>query len=102
MLTIFVLLGVTCPFILEFASCRSATKRAMCQQLVEQYMAEISSLYSFGKVILLTSRIPIYDVFCAKKAFMHHIIYLRVTSSKTLCMRREQRINLSVFYCISV
>jgi hypothetical protein len=69
MLTIFVLLGVTCPFILEFASCRSATKRAMCQQLVEQYMAEISSLYSFGKVILLTSRIPIYDVFCAKKGF---------------------------------
>jgi hypothetical protein len=24
------LLGVTCPFISEFASCRSATKRAMC------------------------------------------------------------------------
>jgi hypothetical protein len=29
---------------------------------------------------------------------MHYIIYLRVTSSKTLCMRRERRINLSVFY----
>jgi hypothetical protein len=92
------LLRVTCPFILEFASCRSATKRAMCQQLVEQYMTEISSLYSFGKVILLTNRIPICDVFYAEKAFMHYIIYLRVTSSKTLCIRREKRINLSVFY----
>jgi archaellum biogenesis ATPase FlaH len=56
MLAISVLLGVTCPFILEFASRRSGTKRAMCQQLVEQYMTEISSLYSFGKVILLTNR----------------------------------------------
>jgi hypothetical protein len=59
MLAISVLLGVTCPFILEFASCHSATKRAMCQQLVEQYMTEISSLYSFGKVILFTNRISI-------------------------------------------
>jgi hypothetical protein len=32
---------------------------------------------------------------------MHYIIYLRVTSGKTLCMRREQRINLSMFYIIS-
>jgi hypothetical protein len=61
-------------------------------------MTEISSLYSFGKVILLTNRIPIRDVFYAEKAFMHYIIYLRVTSSKTLCMIREQIINLSVFY----
>jgi hypothetical protein len=85
-------------FISEFASCRSTTKRAMCQQLIEQYMTEISSLYSFGKVILLSNRIPICDVFYAEKAFMHYIIYLRVILSKTLCMRREQRINLSMFY----
>jgi hypothetical protein len=70
----------------------------MCQQLIEQYMTEISSLYSFGKVILLSNRIPICDVFYAEKAFMHYIIYLRVILSKTLCMRREQRINLSMFY----
>ena len=89
MLAISMLLGVTCPFILEFASCRSATKRAMCQQLVEQYMTEISSLYSFGKVILLTNRIPICDVFDAKKAFMHYITYLRVTSSKFMHERAD-------------
>jgi hypothetical protein len=65
-------------------------------------MTEISSLYSFGKVSLLTNRIPSCDVFCAKKAFMHYIIYLWVPSGKTLCMRIEQRINLSVFYCILV
>jgi hypothetical protein len=65
-------------------------------------MTEISGLYSFRKVSLLTNRIPSYDVFNSKKAFMHYIIYLRVTSGKTLCMRREQRINLSVFHCISI
>jgi hypothetical protein len=64
-------------------------------------MAEISSLYSFGKVILLTNRIPIC-LRCLKRAFMHYIIYLRVTSGKTLCMRREQIINLFVFHCISI
>ena len=42
----------------------------------KQYMTEISSLYSFGKVILLSNRIPICDVFYAEKAFMHYIIYL--------------------------
>jgi hypothetical protein len=51
---------------------------------------------------LLTNIIPIYDVFYAKKTFMHYIIYLLVTSGKTLCMRREKRINLSVFYCTSI
>jgi hypothetical protein len=61
-------------------------------------MTEISSLYSFGKVILLTNRIPICDVFYAKKSFVHYIIYLWVTSSKTLCMRREQKINLFVLH----
>jgi uncharacterized membrane protein len=65
-------------------------------------MTKISGLKSFGKDFLLTNIISIYDVFYAKKAFMHYIIYLRVTSSKTLCMRREQRNNLSVFYCISI
>jgi hypothetical protein len=59
----------------------------MCQHLVEQYVAEISSLFSFGKVSLLTNRIPSCDVFYAKKAFMRYIIYLRVTLDKILCMR---------------
>jgi hypothetical protein len=65
-------------------------------------MTEIFDLKSFGKVFLLTNIIPICDIFYAKKAFMHYIIYLRVTSGKTLCMRREERINLSMFYCISI
>jgi hypothetical protein len=70
----------------------------MCQHVVEQYMIEICSLYSSGKVSLPTNRIPSCDVFNAKKTFMHYIIYLRVTSDKTLCMRKEQKINLSMFH----
>jgi hypothetical protein len=46
-------------------------KKAMCQHLVEQCMIEIYSLKSFSQVLLLTNKIPICDVFCAKKAFMH-------------------------------
>jgi hypothetical protein len=66
-------------------------------------MTENSGLKLFGNVFLLTNKIPICDVFYAKKAFMHYIIYLRVTSGKTLCMReREQIINLFVFHCISI
>ena len=65
-------------------------------------MTEISVLRLFGKVFLLTNIIPIRDIFYAKKAFMHYIIYLRVTSGKTLCMKREERINLSIFCCISI
>jgi hypothetical protein len=65
-------------------------------------MTEIFSIKLFGKVFLLTNIIQIYDIFYAKKAFMYYIIYLRVTSGKTLCMRREQRINLSVFHYISI
>jgi hypothetical protein len=65
-------------------------------------MTEISYLKSFGKFLLLTNIILICDIFYAKKAFMHYIIYLRVTSGKTLCMRREERINLSMFCCISI
>jgi hypothetical protein len=52
-------------------------------------MTEISGLKLFGNVFLLTNKIPICDVFYAKKAFMHYIIYLRVTSGKTLCMRER-------------
>jgi hypothetical protein len=63
----------------------------MCQHLVQQGMTEISGLKSSGKDFLLSNIIPIYDVFYAKKAFMHYIIYLRVTSGKTLCMRRESK-----------
>jgi hypothetical protein len=65
-------------------------------------MTKISSLYSIGKVSLLTNRIQSCDVFYAKKTFMHYIIYLQVTLGKTLCTRREQKINLSVFNCISI
>jgi hypothetical protein len=54
-------------------------------------MTEITGLKLFGKVFLLTNRIPICDVLYAKKASMHYIIYLRVTSGKTLCMRRESK-----------
>jgi hypothetical protein len=63
-------------------------------------MTEISDLKSFGKVFLLTNIIPICDIFYAKKASC--IIYLRVTTGKTLCMRREHRVNLSMFCCISI
>jgi hypothetical protein len=59
-------------------------------------MTEISSHKLFSKVFLLTNRVPICDVFYAKKAFMHYIIYFRVTSGKTLCMRKEERIIVGV------
>jgi hypothetical protein len=52
-------------------------------------MTEISGLKLFGKVFLLTNRIPICDVLYVKKDFMHYIIYLQVTSGKTLCMRKR-------------
>jgi hypothetical protein len=65
-------------------------------------MTEIYGLKSSGKDFLLTNIIPIYDVFYAKKAFMHYIIYLRVTSGKTLCMRIEQRIIYLCFIGISL
>jgi hypothetical protein len=61
-------------------------------------MTEISGHKLFGKVFLLTNRIPICDVFYAKKAFMHYIKYIWVTLGKTLCMRKEERIILSVFH----
>jgi hypothetical protein len=61
-------------------------------------MTEISSLKSLGKVFFLTNRIPICDVFCAKKAFMRCIVFLLLTVDNTLCMRREQRIILSMFH----
>jgi hypothetical protein len=37
----------------RFASCRSTTKRAMCQHLVEQFIIETYSLKTFGKVVCL-------------------------------------------------
>jgi hypothetical protein len=61
-------------------------------------MTEISSHKLFDKVFLLTNRVPICNGFYVKKDFMHYIIYLRVTSGKTLCMRKEERIILSVFH----
>jgi hypothetical protein len=54
-------------FYLEFASCPSATKRAMCQHLVEQCMTEISSLYSFGKVFCLLIESQFMMSFMAKR-----------------------------------
>jgi hypothetical protein len=96
-----VLLVVTCPFISEFASFIQR-QREQCVNIWLSNVTEISSLYSFGKVSLLTNIIPICDVFYGTKAFMHYIIYLRVTSSKIVCMRREHIINLSVFHCISI
>jgi hypothetical protein len=76
----------------------------MCQHLVKQCKTKIFSLYLFGKVSQLTNKIPSCDVLYAKKDFMPYIIYLRVTLGKTLCMRRDpkERINLSVFHCISI
>jgi hypothetical protein len=66
-------------------------------------MTEISGLKLFGKVFLLTNRIPICDVLYDKEDFMHYIIYLHVTSGKTFMHgEREQRIILSVFNCISI
>jgi hypothetical protein len=38
----------------------------------------------------------------AKNAFMHYILYLQVTSGKTLCMRREQEIIYLCFIGISL
>jgi hypothetical protein len=57
---------------------------------------EIYNLKTFGKVILLTNRIPICDVFYAKKAFMHYIIFLRVTSGKNF-MREERAGNYLIY-----
>jgi hypothetical protein len=50
----------------------------------------------FGRTVATT--LPICDVFYAKKAFMHCIVFLLVTMDNTLCMWREQRIILSMFH----
>jgi hypothetical protein len=39
----------------------------MCQHLVEQFITEIYSLKTFGKVVLLTNRIPMCDISDAKR-----------------------------------
>jgi hypothetical protein len=74
----------------------------MCQHLVEQSMTEIYSVYSFGKVFCLLIESQLVMSLMPKRLSCINIDFLQVTSGKTLCMRREQRINLSVFYCISV
>jgi hypothetical protein len=78
----FVLLMVICPIISEFVACRSATKRAMCQHLVEQCITEISSLYSFGKVSLLTNRESQFVIYSMPKRLSCIILYFWVTSCK--------------------
>jgi hypothetical protein len=45
----------------------------MCQHLVEKCITEIYSLKLFGKVLLLTNKISICDVFYTKKSF--HALY---------------------------
>jgi hypothetical protein len=72
----------------------------MCQHLVEQCMTEISSLYSFSKVILLPTQIC--DVLYVKKAFMHYITFLWITSGKTLCMRESRELTYLCFIGISI
>jgi hypothetical protein len=64
-------------------------------------MAKIYSLKSFGKTFCLLIESQ-FVLSYAKKAFMHYIIYLRVTSGKTLCIRREQRIIYLCFIGISL
>jgi hypothetical protein len=50
-------------------------------------MTEIYSLKLFGKAFCLLIESQFVMSSMPKKAFMHYIIYLRVTSGKTLCMR---------------
>jgi hypothetical protein len=61
-------------------------------------MTEISSLKSFGKVFWLLIESQFVMSFMSKKAFMHYTIFLQVIPGKTLCMRREHIIILSVFH----
>jgi hypothetical protein len=65
-------------------------------------MAKIYSLKSFGKVfcLLIESQFVMFSV--PKRLSCINIEFLQVTSGKTLCTRREQRFNLSVFHCISI
>jgi hypothetical protein len=72
------LLKVTCPFILEFASCHPATKRTICGHLVEQCMTEIYSLKSFGKVFLLTNKSQFVMSYMLRLSCIV-FIFLRVT-----------------------
>jgi hypothetical protein len=65
-------------------------------------MAEIYSLKSFGKAfcLLIESQFVMFSV--PKRLSCINIEFLQATSDKTLCTRREQRFNLSVFHCISI
>jgi hypothetical protein len=95
------LLGVTCPFILEFASCHPTMKREMCQHLVAQCMTKIYSIYSFGKVfcLLIESQFVMYSM--QKRLSCINIDFFRLLRVKIMHEERDQRINLSVFYNIS-
>jgi hypothetical protein len=87
----FVLTGVTCPFISEFASCRPTMKRAMFQHLIEQCKTEIYSIYSFSTVFCLLIESQFVMSSMPKRLSCINIDFLQVTSGKTLCMRRERR-----------
>jgi hypothetical protein len=65
-------------------------------------MAEIYSLKSFGKAfcLLIESQFVMFSV--PKRLSCINIEFLQAISGKTLCTRREQRFNLSVFHCISI
>jgi hypothetical protein len=65
-------------------------------------MAEIYSLKSFGKAfcLLIESQFVMFSV--PKRLSCINIEFLQATPAKTLCARREQRFNLSVFHCILI
>jgi hypothetical protein len=64
-------------------------------------MTEIYSLKSFGKAFCLL--IESQFVMSSMPKRLSCIIYLRFTSGETFMHEeREQKINLSVFYCISI
>jgi hypothetical protein len=77
-------------------------KKTMCQHLVEQCITEIYSLKSFGKAFCLLIESQFVMFLCQKGFNALYYIHLRVTSGKSLCMRWEQIINLSMFHCISI
>jgi hypothetical protein len=75
---------------------------AMCQHLVEQYMTEILAFIHLTRsyCLLIKSQFVMFSV--PKRLSCINIEFLQDTSGKTLCTRREQRFNLSVFHCISI
>jgi hypothetical protein len=55
----------------------------------------LALIYLVRSFFLIESQ---FVMFFIKKAFMYYIEFLHVTSGKTLCMRKEHRIILSVFH----